>query len=83
MSTTAIGRLTDEDGQPRNDFTVEVRDLAWLFDLQLGEAKSAADGRFSVSCNADALAPEFGLRLMHLRVYDEAPSAKKTGKIVS
>lgn len=70
MSTSANGRLADEDDDPWADFTVEVHDAQSLFDSKLGSATSDADGEFRLSYPGHG-SDLFGPRRLEVRVYDK------------
>ena len=74
MSTKAIGRLVDEDGAPWGQprFTVVASDESGLFDRTLHTVTTDADGRFSLSYEADEddLSDSIGRRRLTIRVRD-------------
>jgi phosphatidylserine/phosphatidylglycerophosphate/cardiolipin synthase-like enzyme len=70
LSTSAAGRLADEDDRPWTEFTVEVHDAQALFDSKLGSAKPNGDGEFSVTYQGHNSAL-FGQRRLEFRVYDK------------
>lgn len=69
MSTSATGRLADEDEHPWTGLTVEVHDVNMLFDSPLGSAESDDHGDFRVEYFGNNAA-QFGQRTLEIRVYD-------------
>ncbi|MFM0330096.1 phospholipase D-like domain-containing protein [Paraburkholderia strydomiana] len=70
MSTTASGRLLDDQSppQPVPGLVVGIRDESAIFASEFWNATSGADGRFVVTMDADAT-PEFGTRRLGVYVY--------------
>ena len=74
MSTSAIGQLVDEDGAPWRQprFTVVASDESGLVDRTLHSVTTDANGRFSLSYEADddSLSSSLGRRRLSIRVRD-------------
>ncbi len=72
MSTTATGRLVDENGNAWSGLAVVVRDLSPIIESDLAHGESGADGRFSLSYEADVFVtnPTIGTRVLSVRVFD-------------
>jgi phosphatidylserine/phosphatidylglycerophosphate/cardiolipin synthase-like enzyme len=71
LSTSATGRLADENHRPWEGFTVAVSDVRALFDAELASAKTNAQGEFTLSYLGDSFAGQFGHRQLELTVYDK------------
>lgn len=72
MSTTATGRLVDENGQLWEGLQVVVRDVSPIIESDLAKATTGPDGRFSLSYPADPFVtdPSIGPRQLSVRVLD-------------
>jgi phosphatidylserine/phosphatidylglycerophosphate/cardiolipin synthase-like enzyme len=53
VSTSATGRLVDEDNHPWENLTVSARSRSGLFDTDLAHQTSDADGRFTLNYSPD------------------------------
>jgi phosphatidylserine/phosphatidylglycerophosphate/cardiolipin synthase-like enzyme len=71
LSTSAAGRLADENNRPWEGFTVAVSDARALFHAELASAKTNDQGQFSLSYLGDSFAGQFGHRQLELTVSDK------------
>ena len=71
MSTSATGRLADENNRPWEGFTVAISDANALFHAQLASTQTDGNGEFRLTYDEDTFAERFGHRRLELIVYDK------------